>query len=76
MNEACCCVARLPGTQVFIGHIGMPGMDGYEMTRQLRANSATQHAMRVALTGYDLLCATPLSLALSMVKAELGPKMK
>jgi len=76
MNEASWPLDCLPGTQVFIGHIGMPGMDGYEMTRQLRANSATQHAVRVALTSYDLLCATPLSLALSMVKAELGPKMK
>ena len=44
--------ARLPDTEVFILDIGMPGMDGYELARQLRANPATQHAVLVALTGY------------------------
>ncbi len=32
--------------------IGMPGMDGYEVARRLRANPATQHMLLVALTGY------------------------
>ena len=44
--------AALPDTQVFILDIGLPGMDGYELARRLRANPATQHAMLVALTGY------------------------
>ena len=44
--------AALPGTQVFILDIGLPGMDGYELARRLRANPATQHAVLVALTGY------------------------
>ena len=44
--------AALPGTQVFILDIGLPGMDGYELARCLRANPATQHAVLVALTGY------------------------
>ena len=42
----------LPGTQVFILDIGLPGMDGYELARRLSANPATQHAVLVALTGY------------------------
>ena len=44
--------AALPGTRVFILDIGMPGMDGYELARRLRANPATQRAMLIALTGY------------------------
>ena len=42
----------LPGTRVFILDIGLPGMDGFELARRLRANPATQHAVLVALTGY------------------------
>jgi CheY-like chemotaxis protein len=38
--------------EVFILDIGLPGMDGYELARQLRANPATQHTALVALTGY------------------------
>jgi PAS domain S-box-containing protein len=40
------------GIEVFILDIGLPGMDGYELARRLRANPATQHALLVALTGY------------------------
>jgi DNA-binding response OmpR family regulator len=40
------------GVHVFILDIGLPGMDGYELARQLRANAATQNAVLVALTGY------------------------
>lgn len=32
--------------------IGLPGMDGYELARRLRANSATARSTLVALTGY------------------------
>jgi signal transduction histidine kinase/DNA-binding response OmpR family regulator len=32
--------------------IGLPGMDGYEVARRLRANPATGRALLVALTGY------------------------
>ena len=38
--------------QVFILDIGLPGMDGYELARRLRADSATMHAVLIALTGY------------------------
>ena len=44
--------AALPGVQMFILDIGLPGMDGYELARRLRANPATQQAVLVALTGY------------------------
>ena len=44
--------AALPDTRVFLLDIGLPGMDGYELARRLRANPATQHAVLVALTGY------------------------
>ena len=32
--------------------IGLPGMDGYELARRLRAHPATEHSTLVALTGY------------------------
>ena len=32
--------------------IGLPGMDGYEVARRLRASSTTRAATLVALTGY------------------------
>ena len=35
--------------------IGLPGMDGYEVARQLRADPATRGIRLVALTGYGLL---------------------
>jgi CheY-like chemotaxis protein len=34
--------------------IGLPGMDGYEVARRMRANPATCHIRLVALTGYGL----------------------
>ena len=38
--------------QVFILDIGLPGMDGYELARRLRADPATANAVIIALTGY------------------------
>jgi PAS domain S-box-containing protein len=38
--------------QVFILDIGLPGMDGYELARRLRALPATAGAAIIALTGY------------------------
>jgi hypothetical protein len=38
--------------QVFILDIGLPEIDGYEMTRRLRANENTKGALFIALTGY------------------------
>jgi signal transduction histidine kinase/ActR/RegA family two-component response regulator len=43
--------------QVFAPHvavvdIGLPGLDGYEVARQLRQQEATAHALLIALTGY------------------------
>jgi signal transduction histidine kinase len=32
--------------------IGMPGMDGYEVARRMRANPATRHISLIALTGW------------------------
>lgn len=37
---------------VFILDIGLPGMDGYELVRRLRAEPATADAVMIALTGY------------------------
>ncbi|MGO4479498.1 response regulator [Massilia sp. 2TAF26] len=36
----------------FILDIGMPGMDGYELARRLRAQPGCSGALYVALTGY------------------------
>ena len=44
--------AALTDIKVFILDIGLPGMDGYELARRLRANPATQQAMLIAMTGY------------------------
>jgi signal transduction histidine kinase len=34
--------------------IGLPGIDGYEVARRMRANPDTQHMKLIALTGYGL----------------------
>lgn len=34
--------------------IGLPGIDGYEVARRLRADPATRHIKLIALTGYGL----------------------
>ena len=34
--------------------IGLPGIDGYEVARRLRADPDTRHIKLVALTGYGL----------------------
>jgi PAS domain S-box-containing protein len=46
------CSAALYPPQAFLLDIGLPGMDGYELARQLRALSATANATLIALTGY------------------------
>jgi CheY-like chemotaxis protein len=49
------CALRMAGQQrvdVYILDIGMPGMDGYELARRLRARADGQAARLVALTGY------------------------
>jgi PAS domain S-box-containing protein len=44
--------AREHPLDVCILDIGLPGMDGYELARQLRANPGTAQATLIALTGY------------------------
>jgi len=44
--------ADLNPPRVFILDIGLPGMDGYELARRLRASPATRPALFMALTGY------------------------
>jgi two-component system, sensor histidine kinase len=39
--------------QVVLLDIGMPGMDGYEVARQLRGQPATRDALLVAVTGWS-----------------------
>lgn len=38
--------------EVVILDIGLPGMDGFEVARQMRARPATKGALMIALTGY------------------------
>jgi PAS domain S-box-containing protein len=40
---------------IIISDIGMPGMDGYELARQIRAKPQLKDMMLVALTGYGQL---------------------
>ena len=44
--------SHLPG--VALVDIGLPGIDGYEVARRLRANAATSAMRLIALTGYGL----------------------
>jgi len=37
---------------IVVCDIGLPGMSGYEVARQLRANPKTAHALLIAITGY------------------------
>ena len=45
-------LAQLP--KVALVDIGLPGIDGYEVARRLRANPQTQAMRLIALTGYGL----------------------
>ncbi|HEY9232209.1 MAG TPA: ATP-binding protein, partial [Blastocatellia bacterium] len=44
--------ARRFRPQVVVLDIGLPGMDGYEVARHLRADAQTQRAILIAMTGY------------------------
>ena len=44
--------AMSPAPQAFLLDIGLPGMDGYELARQLRAMPVVASAVLIALTGY------------------------
>jgi signal transduction histidine kinase len=44
--------ARAEAPQACLLDIGLPGMDGYELARRLRAQPETRHALLVAITGY------------------------
>lgn len=44
--------ARAERPDVVLCDIGLPGFDGYQVARTLRADSATAHARLVAITGY------------------------
>jgi CheY-like chemotaxis protein len=44
--------ARMEAPQVCLLDIGLPGIDGYELARRLRAQPATAYALLVAITGY------------------------
>ena len=45
--------ARSAPPNVLLPDIGLPGIDGFELARQLRAAPATANALLVALTGYS-----------------------
>lgn len=47
-------VASSQRPEVALIDIGLPGMDGYEVARRLRANPDTHHIRLIALTGYGL----------------------
>lgn len=47
-----CEAARVERPDVVFSDIGMPGMDGYELARQLRADPSLEGLCLVAMTGY------------------------
>ncbi len=49
--EALAAIADLT-PELAVLDIGLPGMDGYELARQLRANPITQNTRLIALSGY------------------------
>jgi PAS domain S-box-containing protein len=51
-GQAALKVARTFQPQVVLLDIRLPGMNGYEVARQLRALAETRHAILIALTGY------------------------
>jgi CheY-like chemotaxis protein/anti-sigma regulatory factor (Ser/Thr protein kinase) len=44
--------AKVFEPQVVVLDIGLPGLDGYQIARQLRAESGTRGALLIAVTGY------------------------
>ncbi|KMY86157.1 Chemotaxis protein methyltransferase CheR [Candidatus Paraburkholderia calva] len=48
---------------VVVLDIGLPGMDGFEVAREMRKRDATKHALMLAMTGYgsDADCADALA---------------
>jgi CheY-like chemotaxis protein len=44
--------ARVFEPQVVVLDIGLPGLDGYEIARQLRAQPHTRDTLLIAVTGY------------------------
>ena len=51
-GPAALAAARHFRPQVVVLDIGLPGMDGYEVARRLRADALTQNAIVIAMTGY------------------------
>ncbi|MEJ7637388.1 MAG: response regulator [Singulisphaera sp.] len=45
-------VARSERPQVILADIGLPGMDGYELAREIRKEESTKEALLVAISGY------------------------
>jgi two-component system, cell cycle response regulator DivK len=55
--------------------LSLPGMDGWEATRQLRAGKATSHIPVLILTAYDLVGALPEGCAGFLTKPCLPDRM-
>jgi CheY-like chemotaxis protein len=45
---------RAAAPEIALIDIGLPGMDGYEVARQIRALPGDKHPYLVAITGYGL----------------------
>ncbi len=53
-TQADALLQRAEHTEVVVLDIGLPGIDGYEVARRLRADPATRDIRLIALTGYGL----------------------
>lgn len=51
--ESALASARALAPNALLLDIGLPGMDGFELARKIRASPATANALLVAMTGYS-----------------------
>jgi CheY-like chemotaxis protein len=68
-------MARRLGPDVILMDLSLPGIDGWEATRRLKADAATQHIPVVALTGHALSSALDAAREAGCVRFVVKPAL-
>lgn len=68
-------MARRLGPDVILMDLSLPGIDGWEATRRLKADAATQHIPVVALTGHALSSAMDAAREAGCVRFVVKPAL-